>query len=69
MELAKVKKDGRLTMCPYACGFRDRADTIDNHIHFHCRRRPVKCVKCSVIVKEEVLVEVSGCCGRNWGPP
>ncbi len=53
-----MKKDGRLTMCPYACGFRDRADTISNHIHFHCRRRPVKCTKCPVIVKEEVLVEV-----------
>ena len=66
--MAIVKRDARLTMCPYACGYRGRADTIENHMHFVCRRRPVKCVRCGVIVKEEVLVEV---CARwhHLAPP
>ncbi len=63
VELAALKRDGRLTMCPYACGYRGRADTLDNHTRFHCRRRPVKCTKCPVIVTEEVLVEV--CAGLH----
>ncbi len=56
--LAGLKRDGRLTMCPLACGHRCRADAIDQHIRFHCRRRPVKCMYCPVIVKEEMLVDV-----------
>jgi hypothetical protein len=64
-QLAIVKRDARLTMCPYACGYRGRADTIENHTHFICRRRPVKCVRCGIIVKEEVLVEVGDCAAER----
>jgi hypothetical protein len=58
LHLDEVKRDSRVTMCPLACGFRDRADLIPRHVHFMCRRRPVKCMFCAVIVKEEVMVEV-----------
>jgi ankyrin repeat protein len=56
--LEAVKRDAKIVMCPLACGHKDRADLMTRHVRFMCRRRPVKCVYCSVIVKEEVLVEV-----------
>jgi hypothetical protein len=59
--LEAVKRDAKIIMCPLACGHKDRADAMTRHVRFMCRRRPVKCVYCSVIVKEEVLVEVGRC--------
>ena len=60
--LDDLKRDAKISMCPLACGFRDRADAMPRHVRFTCRRRPVKCMYCPVIVKEEVLVEVTAPC-------